>query len=58
MMAAAALDAVPEITSLRLRLPNQHHLGFDLARFGIEDRGVVFQPVTEPYGDISLMVER
>jgi urate oxidase len=58
MMAAAALDAVPEIASLRLRLPNQHHLGFDLARFGIDDRGVVFQPVTEPYGDISLTVER
>ena len=58
MMAGAALEAVPEIASIRLRLPNQHHLGFDLARFGMEDLGVVFHPVSEPYGDISLTVER
>ncbi len=58
MMAGAALEAVPEIASVRLRLPNQHHLGFDLTRFGLEDQGIVFHPVSEPYGDISLTVER
>lgn len=58
MMAGAALEAVPEIASIRLRLPNQHHLGFDLTRFGLEDQGIVFHPVSEPYGDISLTVER
>jgi urate oxidase len=58
MMAGAALEAVPEIASIKIRLPNQHHLGFDLSRFGIEDQGIVFHPVSEPYGDISLTVER
>jgi urate oxidase len=58
MMADAAMEVVPEISSIRLRLPNQHHLGFDLSRFGMEDQGIVFHPVSEPYGDISLTVER
>jgi urate oxidase len=58
MMASALLTAVPEIAEADFRLPNQHHLPFDLTRFGLEDRGVVFQPVTEPHGDIRLTVTR
>ncbi len=58
LMAEAALAAVPEIAEISFRLPNQHHLPFDLTRFGMTDKGIVLQPVSEPYGDIALTVER
>lgn len=58
LMGEAVLEAVPEISEISLHLPNQHHLDFDLTRFGLHDNGVVFHPVTEPYGDISLTVRR
>lgn len=58
LMGEAVLEAVPEITEISLRLPNQHHLPFDLTRFGLEWEGTVFQPVSEPYGDIYLTVTR
>ena len=58
MMAEAALDAVPEIAVIRFRLPNQHHLRFDLTPFEMIDQRIVFQPVSEPYGDIGFTVSR
>jgi urate oxidase len=58
MMGVALLDAVPEIDQVTFRLPNQHHLPFDLARFGMDDAGIVFQPVSEPYGDIAFTITR
>jgi urate oxidase len=58
LMAEAVLASVPEMAGITLHLPNQHHLGFDLSRFGMTDEGVVFQPVSEPYGDIALTVVR
>lgn len=57
-MGEAILAAVPEIAEISFRLPNQHHLEFGLDRFGIEDRGTVFQPVSEPYGDIRFTITR
>lgn len=58
LMAEAVLAAVPEISQITFNLPNQHHLEFDLGRFGLDDRGVVFHPVAEPYGDIRFTVHR
>jgi urate oxidase len=58
LMAEALLGAVPEIEEVEFRLPNQHHLNYDLTRFGMEDQGIVFQPVSEPYGDIGFTVTR
>jgi len=58
LMGRAVLEQVPEIDQIEFRLPNQHHLGFHLERFGLEDAGVVFQPVSEPYGDIRFTVRR
>ena len=58
LMGEAVLDSVPEISEISLRLPNQHHLPFDLSRFGLEDHGVIFHPVSEPYGDIALRLTR
>ncbi len=57
-MAEAVLEVVPEISEISLHLPNQHHLGFDLTRFDHPDRGIIFHPVTEPYGDIAFTVRR
>jgi urate oxidase len=58
LMARAVLDAVPEIGEISFELPNQHHLPFDLSRFGLEDKHIVFHPVSEPYGDIRFTVTR
>jgi urate oxidase len=58
LMGEAVLAAVNEITEIRFRLPNQHHLPFDLTRFGLDWKGTVFHPVTEPFGDIYLTVTR
>lgn len=58
LMGEAVLAAVAEITEIRFRLPNQHHLPFDLTRFGMEWEGTVFHPVSEPFGDIYLTVTR
>lgn len=58
LMGEAVLAAVPEISAISFRLPNQHHLPVDLTRFGMEWEGTVFQPVSAPYGDIHLTVTR
>lgn len=58
LMGEAVLEAVPEIETVGFHLPNQHHLPFDLTRFGLEWEGTVFHPVSEPYGDIHLTVTR
>jgi urate oxidase len=57
-MGEAVLAEVEEVGKVSLNLPNQHHLPFDLTRFGVDDPGIVFHPVSEPYGDISLTVTR
>lgn len=57
-MGEAVLAAVEQIEEISLHLPNQHHLSFDVTRFGVEDTGTVFHPVSEPYGDIRLTVRR
>jgi urate oxidase len=58
LMGNAVLEAFPEIDRIDLQLPNQHHLPFDLTRFGMDNEGTVFQPVSEPYGDIGLTITR
>ena len=57
-MAEAVLESVPSITEISFNLPNQHHLPFDLAQFDLPDLGIVFHPVSEPYGDIAFTVSR
>ena len=58
LMGEAVLASVPEVSEISFRLPNQHHLPFDLTRFGLEWDNTVFHPVSEPYGDIYLTVTR
>jgi urate oxidase len=58
MMGQAVLAAHPEVAEITVAMPNKHHLSVDLTRFGLEDKGVIFQPVDEPYGDITVTAAR
>ena len=58
LMGEAVLETVPEISEIAFRLPNQHHLPFDLTRLGMDWDDTVFHPVSEPYGDIYLTLTR
>jgi urate oxidase len=57
-MGRAVLAAQPDIAHITVAMPNKHHLAVDLTRFDMEDRGVIFQPVDEPYGDITVTATR
>ena len=57
-MGTLALEAVPELDRVMLRLPNMHFFQYDLARFGMENKGEIFFPAPNPHGDISATVER
>jgi urate oxidase len=57
-MAQAALTAVPEISSVRLELPNKHYLPVNFAPFGRQNPNEVFTPTDEPHGQIEATVER
>jgi urate oxidase len=57
-MGEALLNAVPEVESVRLSLPNRHHLLFDIGRFGLSNQNEVFVPTSEPFGLIEATVER
>ena len=58
IMATAMLDADLSIDWVRMVLPNLHHWTVDLAPFGLENRGEVFIPTTEPHGLIDATVRR
>jgi urate oxidase len=57
-MGKAALAAAPEIRNIRLRLPNQHRIPFNLQPFGLTNDNDIFVWTDEPYGDISAFLER
>jgi urate oxidase len=57
-MGEAALDTAPDVTAIRLVMPNKHHLPFDVARFGVESRNEIFVPTDEPHGLIEATVAR
>jgi urate oxidase len=52
-MGRAALEACPFLAEIRLSAPNKHHFVYDLARFGIENKGEVFHADDRPYGLIQ-----
>jgi urate oxidase len=57
-MGEAVVERHTEVERIHLSLPNRHHLPFDVARFGVDDRGEVFHATTEPFGLIEATVER
>ena len=57
-MGKAALDAAPEIASIKLTMPNLHHLPADLSPFGQDNPNHIFVPIDEPHGFIEATIER
>ena len=57
-MGQAVLDAIDTVASIRLVMPNRHHLPFDLARFGLENRNEIFVATEEPHGLIAATLVR
>ena len=57
-MGKAALEAAPEITRIKLTMPNLHHLLADLSPFGQDNPNHIFVPIDEPHGYIEATVER
>jgi urate oxidase len=57
-MGRRALEARPEVAEIRLALPNKHHYLVDLAPFGLDNAGEVFQAGDRPYGLIEGTVTR
>ncbi|RYP88268.1 urate oxidase [Nocardioides guangzhouensis] len=57
-MGRAVLSGDDRIASVDLVAPNIHHIGVDLAPFGLENPGEVFHVTDRPYGLIEVTVER
>jgi urate oxidase len=57
-MGQAVLDSVAEVSSIRIVMPNRHHLPIDLSPLGRENRNEIFVATTEPYGLIAATVTR
>ena len=52
------LEAHPEVSEIRMRLPNLHHWRVDLSPFGIEGQPDIYVSTTEPHGLIEATVRR
>lgn len=57
-MGEAALGACPEVSDIRLRMPNKHHVLVDLGPFGITNDRAVFVATDRPFGVIEGEVRR
>ena len=55
---AAMLAAVPEMSRVKLTMPNIHCLLVDLSRFGQQNPNQIFVPTDEPSGYIEAVIER
>ena len=57
-MGQVVLDTIDAVDSIRLEMPNRHHLPIDLTRFGMENRNEVFVATEEPHGLIKATLSR
>jgi urate oxidase len=57
-MGEAVLQSVPDITAIRLSLPNKHCLLIDMAPFGMDNPNEIFVPTDEPHGLIEVSLQR
>lgn len=58
VMGWAVLDAHPDVTWIRFRLPNEHHIPVDLSPYGQDNPGEVFLVADRPFGVIEGAVAR
>ena len=57
-MGQVVLDTIDAVGSIRLEMPNRHHIPIDLTKFGLENRNEVFVATEEPHGLIKATVTR
>jgi urate oxidase len=57
-MGQSVLDSIDEVVSIRLVMPNKHHLPFDLLPLGFENRNEIFVATDEPHGLIEARLVR
>ena len=57
-MGENVLKAFPRIKEISLRMPNKHHILFNLAPFGMDNNNEVFIATDEPYGYITGTISR
>lgn len=55
-MAAALIEARPEIVEVRMSMPNRHHFLVDLEPFGLENPNAIFRVEDRPYGLIEASI--
>ena len=57
-MGKGALEAVPEITEIRLSLPNKHPFLVDMTKWDLDNPNQVFYAADRPYGLIEAAIVR
>jgi urate oxidase len=57
-MGQGVLDAILQVSAIRLTMPNKHHLPIDVSRFGLENRNEIFVATEEPHGLIEATIAR
>lgn len=58
VMGESALAAAQELSEISFSMPNQHHILFDLSRFGMENDNEIFYGTDSPFGVITGTVAR
>ncbi|HLZ88239.1 MAG TPA: urate oxidase [Puia sp.] len=57
-MGENVLEAFPVVKEITLKMPNKHHIPFNLQQFGMDNSNEVFIATEEPYGYITGTVVR
>lgn len=57
-MGAAVLEQISDIKEISFKMPNKHHIPFNLEQFGMENDNEIFIATDEPYGYITATIER
>ena len=57
-MGQVVLDTIEAVDSIRLEMPNRHHLPIDVSKFGLTNRNEVFVATEEPHGLIKATLSR
>lgn len=57
-MGSAVLETHANVVEISLKMPNKHHIPFNLEPFGMENKNEIFIATDEPYGYITGTVSR
>jgi len=52
-MGEAVLKTFPSVNEITLKMPNKHHIPFNLQQFGMDNNNEIFIATDEPYGYIT-----